>query len=152
MVHTMHLFCMQCTIIRTTELAAAREKFEQVQKCEKEISAMYSSPMLLSKLKEAAMKVDGKAESLHQKLLDGDIGLSDFIHKDGFVMDPSESAFHGDGKCPSKVKVYNIVAVSHDAMGFGDALHLVIKTSSRAWEEGSWWKEMIPETENLDIF
>lgn len=71
----------QCAIIRTTELAAAREKFEEVQKCEKEITANFSSSALLGRLQEAAAKVDEESEILHQKLLSGDIDISEFIQK-----------------------------------------------------------------------
>jgi len=71
----------QCAIIRTTELAAAREKFEEVQKCEKEITATCSSSAIIGRLQEAAAKVDEESEILHQKLLSGDIDLSEFIQK-----------------------------------------------------------------------
>ncbi|XP_057835368.1 vacuolar protein-sorting-associated protein 37 homolog 2 isoform X2 [Cryptomeria japonica] len=92
----------QCTIIRTTELAAARERFEEVQKQEKEITATCSSSALLDRLqvvcgssykimivmkfselqfKEAATKVDDESEVLHEKLLSGDIDLTEFIQK-----------------------------------------------------------------------
>ncbi|KAH9311070.1 hypothetical protein KI387_026105, partial [Taxus chinensis] len=71
----------QCTIIRTTEVAAARENFEEIQKREKEITAIYSSSQLLDRLQEAAAKVDNESEILHQKLLSGDIDLTEFIHK-----------------------------------------------------------------------
>ncbi|XP_057835370.1 vacuolar protein-sorting-associated protein 37 homolog 2 isoform X4 [Cryptomeria japonica] len=71
----------QCTIIRTTELAAARERFEEVQKQEKEITATCSSSALLDRLQEAATKVDDESEVLHEKLLSGDIDLTEFIQK-----------------------------------------------------------------------
>lgn len=45
----------QCAIIRTTELAAAREKFEEVQKREKEVTANLSSSALVGRLQELAM-------------------------------------------------------------------------------------------------
>lgn len=71
----------QCAIIRTTELAAAREKFEEVQKREKEVTTNLSSSALVGRLQEAAAKVDEESEILHQKLLSGDIDLSEFIQK-----------------------------------------------------------------------
>ncbi|KAJ7562854.1 hypothetical protein O6H91_03G086700 [Diphasiastrum complanatum] len=68
----------QCTIIRTTELAAAREKFEDVQKMEKEMMASFSSSALLDKL-QAANDTDEESERLHQKLLARELEFNEFI-------------------------------------------------------------------------
>jgi hypothetical protein len=42
--------CLQCTIIRTTELAAAQEKFNEVHKQEINLKAVYSPAVLLERL------------------------------------------------------------------------------------------------------
>lgn len=41
---------LQCMIIRNTQLAAAREKFEEVEKREKEVNARCSPASLLDRL------------------------------------------------------------------------------------------------------
>ena len=42
--------CLQCTIIRTTELAAARERYNEVHKQAIDLKAVYSPAVLLERL------------------------------------------------------------------------------------------------------
>jgi ESCRT-I complex subunit VPS37 len=69
----------QCMIIRNTELAAAQEKFEEVEKQYKEVHARCSPQSLLDKLQSAANDADDESENLHRKLLSGEIELGEFI-------------------------------------------------------------------------
>ncbi|ERM96147.1 hypothetical protein AMTRI_Chr09g14390 [Amborella trichopoda] len=68
----------QCTIIRS-ELAGAKERFDELEQLEKEITSVYSFTALLNKLQEAAMKVEDDSESLNQRLVSKDIDLGEFI-------------------------------------------------------------------------
>ncbi|CAK9219145.1 unnamed protein product [Sphagnum troendelagicum] len=69
----------QCMIIRNTELAAAQERFEEVEKQYKEVHARCSPQSLLDKLQSAANDADDESENLHRKLLSGEIELGEFI-------------------------------------------------------------------------
>lgn len=69
----------QCTIIRTTELAAAQERFNEVRKKERNIRAVYSPAVLMERLQEAASKVDDESELIYQQLLSGEISVGDFL-------------------------------------------------------------------------
>ncbi|KAL3689148.1 hypothetical protein R1sor_015457 [Riccia sorocarpa] len=71
----------QCMIIRNTQLAAAREKFEEVDKREKEVNARCSPAALLDRLQDAANEADEESEKIHQQLLSGEIELAEFISK-----------------------------------------------------------------------
>ncbi|KAG6556609.1 hypothetical protein Mapa_001550 [Marchantia paleacea] len=71
----------QCMIIRNTQLAAAREKFEEVEKREKEVNARCSPASLLDRLADAATEADEESETIHQQLLSGEIELGEFISK-----------------------------------------------------------------------
>ncbi|KAL2631280.1 hypothetical protein R1flu_015966 [Riccia fluitans] len=71
----------QCMIIRNTQLAAAREKFEEVEKREKEVNARCSPAALLERLHDAANVADEESEKIHQQLLSGEIELGEFISK-----------------------------------------------------------------------
>lgn len=68
----------QCTIIRTTELAVAQEKIDELEKQEKELARL-APASLLEKLKDAANGTDEESENLQHLLLAGEIELSDFI-------------------------------------------------------------------------
>jgi len=68
----------QCTIIRTTELAVAQEKIDELEKQEKELARL-APASLLEKLKDAANGTDEESENLQHLLLTGEIELSDFI-------------------------------------------------------------------------
>lgn len=71
----------QCMIIRNTELAASRERFEELDNRYKEVQANCSPSALLHKLKDAVSKVDEDSENLHYKFLAGEIELVEFIQK-----------------------------------------------------------------------
>ncbi|XP_076952871.1 vacuolar protein-sorting-associated protein 37 homolog 1-like [Bidens hawaiensis] len=71
----------QCQIIRVTELAAAREKLNELEKQKQEILTFYSPASLLHRLQEAMRKTEDESEALHQQLLNGEIDLTAFIHK-----------------------------------------------------------------------
>ncbi|XP_024533401.1 vacuolar protein-sorting-associated protein 37 homolog 1 isoform X1 [Selaginella moellendorffii] len=71
----------QCMIIRTTELATAQEKFSDAQRREKEILARSSPASILNKLQEAANAADDESESLHHKLLSGELEFPEFLQK-----------------------------------------------------------------------
>ncbi|XP_008787466.2 vacuolar protein-sorting-associated protein 37 homolog 1-like [Phoenix dactylifera] len=71
----------QCTIIRTTELAAAQEKLAGLERQKEETLKLYSPASLLRKLHEAMIKVDEESEILHRQLLGKEIDLQTFIQK-----------------------------------------------------------------------
>ncbi|KAG0612928.1 hypothetical protein M758_6G063100 [Ceratodon purpureus] len=71
----------QCMIIRNTELAASREKFEEVDKRYREVQANCSPHALLNKLQDAANEADEESENLHRSFLAGEIELLQFIQK-----------------------------------------------------------------------
>ncbi|KAI5064187.1 hypothetical protein GOP47_0020857 [Adiantum capillus-veneris] len=69
----------QCTIIRTTELAAAQERFNEVRKKETDIKALFSPAVLIERLQDAASKIDDESEGLFKQLLSEEISVSDFL-------------------------------------------------------------------------
>ncbi|XP_076937717.1 vacuolar protein-sorting-associated protein 37 homolog 1-like [Bidens hawaiensis] len=71
----------QCQIIRVTELAAAREKLNDLEKQKQEILNFYSPASLLHRLQEAMRNTEDESEALHQQLLNGVIDVTTFIHK-----------------------------------------------------------------------
>ncbi|KAL8154350.1 hypothetical protein V2J09_012110 [Rumex salicifolius] len=71
----------QCRIIRTTELATAQERLNDLEKQRDEILKCYSPVHLLQRLQEAMHKVDEESDSLHQQLLDREIELGAFVQK-----------------------------------------------------------------------
>lgn len=71
----------QCMIIRNTELAASREKFEEVEKRYREVQANCSPPALIHKLQDAASEADEESENLHRSFLAGEIELLQFIQQ-----------------------------------------------------------------------
>ncbi|KAG0585340.1 hypothetical protein M758_2G003600 [Ceratodon purpureus] len=71
----------QCMIIRNTELAASREKFEEVEKRYKEVQANCSPTALIRKLQDAANEADEESENLHRSFLAGEIELLQFIQR-----------------------------------------------------------------------
>ncbi|KAM0942046.1 putative modifier of rudimentary, Modr, helix hairpin bin domain superfamily, ESCRT assembly [Dioscorea sansibarensis] len=71
----------QCTIIRTTELAAAQEKLTELEKQKEELLRSYSPSALLRKLHEAMDKVEEESEILHRQLLEKEIDLATFVQK-----------------------------------------------------------------------
>ncbi|TKW37911.1 hypothetical protein SEVIR_1G080300v4 [Setaria viridis] len=71
----------QCTIIRTTELAAAQDRLTDLERQKDDIMMSYSPAALLDKLQTSMAKLDEESEELHQKLLEKDIDLPTFVQK-----------------------------------------------------------------------
>ncbi|XP_020087061.1 vacuolar protein-sorting-associated protein 37 homolog 1-like [Ananas comosus] len=71
----------QCTVIRTTELAAAQEKLAELERQKEETLRSYSPAALLEKLHDAMNKVDEESEQLHMKLLEKEVDLPAFVQK-----------------------------------------------------------------------
>ncbi|KAJ7972301.1 vacuolar protein-sorting-associated protein 37-like 1-like [Quillaja saponaria] len=71
----------QCRIIRTTELAAAQEKLNELEKRKQETLKFYSPSSLLQRVQEAMNQTDEESDNLHQKLLDREIDLGEFVQK-----------------------------------------------------------------------
>eukprot|EP00246_Nothoceros_aenigmaticus_P002052 TRINITY_DN1279_c0_g1_i1.p1 TRINITY_DN1279_c0_g1~~TRINITY_DN1279_c0_g1_i1.p1 ORF type:complete len:206 (-),score=35.71 TRINITY_DN1279_c0_g1_i1:1125-1688(-) len=69
----------QCAIIRTTELAVAREAFEEAKLREKGIVESRSPARFVTMLEEAATEADEESENMHRSLLDGELAPIDFI-------------------------------------------------------------------------
>lgn len=69
----------QCAIIRTMELAAARENFDRVQMEARNLFNRFRITVLVKRLQEAADQVDEESERLHKQLLTGEIELSEYI-------------------------------------------------------------------------
>lgn len=71
----------QCRIIRTTELAAAQEKLNELERQKDESLKFYSTTSLLHRLQEAMAKTDEESENLHRQLLDKEIDIGSFVDK-----------------------------------------------------------------------
>ncbi len=71
----------QCRIIRTTELAAAQEKLNELERQKEEILKFYSPASLLNRLQENMNKADEESETLHRQLLDREIDIVAFVQK-----------------------------------------------------------------------
>ncbi|RZC77202.1 hypothetical protein C5167_001391 [Papaver somniferum] len=71
----------QCRIIRTTELAAAEERLNELERQKEETLKFYSPGTLLQKVLDAVNKTDEESEVLHKQLLEKEIDLSSFIQK-----------------------------------------------------------------------
>ncbi|XP_044981879.1 vacuolar protein-sorting-associated protein 37 homolog 1-like isoform X3 [Hordeum vulgare subsp. vulgare] len=71
----------QCTIIRTTELAAAEDRLAELERQKDEIMKSYSPAALLDKLQSTMAKLDEESEELHQKFLEKDVDLPTFVQK-----------------------------------------------------------------------
>ncbi|GAV62920.1 Mod_r domain-containing protein [Cephalotus follicularis] len=71
----------QCRIIRTTELAAAQEKLNELERQKEEIMRFYSPASLLQRLQEAMNKTEEESENLHRQLLDREIDMGAFVQK-----------------------------------------------------------------------
>ncbi|XP_050243325.1 uncharacterized protein LOC126691999 isoform X23 [Quercus robur] len=70
----------QCRIIRTTELAAAQEKLNELERKKEETLKFYSPQSLLQRLQDAN-KTEEESENLHKQLLDRDVDLGTFVQK-----------------------------------------------------------------------
>ncbi|XAR64596.1 hypothetical protein NMG60_11008335 [Bertholletia excelsa] len=71
----------QCRIIRTTELAAAQEKLNELERQKEEILKFYAPTSLLHRLQEAMNETDDESENLHRQLLDREIDVGAFVQK-----------------------------------------------------------------------
>ncbi|XP_062168272.1 vacuolar protein-sorting-associated protein 37 homolog 1-like [Alnus glutinosa] len=71
----------QCRIIRTTELAAAQEKLNELERQKEESLKFYSPASLLQRLQEAMSKTEEESENLHRQLLDREIDVGSFVQK-----------------------------------------------------------------------
>lgn len=71
----------QCRIIRTTELAAASEKLNDLEKKKEDLLKCYSSDSLLRRLQEERNKTDEESDKLHSQFLDKEIELAAFVQK-----------------------------------------------------------------------
>nr|GEX24171.1 vacuolar protein-sorting-associated protein 37 homolog 1 [Tanacetum cinerariifolium] len=71
----------QCMIIRTSELASAQEKLNDLTKRKAEILKSYSPSSLLHKLQESMNKTDEESEALHEQLLGKEIDVAAFVQK-----------------------------------------------------------------------
>lgn len=69
----------QCMIIRTTELAAAQEKLNELERQKEEILRLYSPGSLIQKLHDEMEKTEEESEALHKQLLNGEIDMAFFI-------------------------------------------------------------------------
>nr|GEX76531.1 vacuolar protein-sorting-associated protein 37 homolog 1 [Tanacetum cinerariifolium] len=75
------LLVAQCMIIRTSELASAQEKLDDLTKRKAEILKSYSPGSLLHKLQESMNKTDEESEALHEQLLGKEIDVAAFVQK-----------------------------------------------------------------------
>lgn len=71
----------QCRIIRTTELAAAQEKLNELERQKQEILKCCSPASLLHRLQEAMNKTDEESDALHRQFLDKEIEVGAFVQK-----------------------------------------------------------------------
>lgn len=71
----------QSRIIRTTELAAAQERLNSLEKQKNDIMKSCSPASLLQNLQDAIDNSEEESESLHKKLLENDIDLATFLQK-----------------------------------------------------------------------
>ncbi|CAL4971314.1 unnamed protein product [Urochloa decumbens] len=71
----------QCTIIRTTELAAAQDRLTDLERQKDDIMRSYSPAALLDKLQTSMAKLDEESEELHGKFLEKDTDLPTFVPK-----------------------------------------------------------------------
>ncbi|KAK2983743.1 hypothetical protein RJ640_024096, partial [Escallonia rubra] len=69
----------ECKIIRTTELAAAREKVNELERQKQDILKLYSPASLLHRLKVGMNKTEEESETLHKQLLGGEIDVVEFV-------------------------------------------------------------------------
>ncbi|XP_021770536.1 vacuolar protein-sorting-associated protein 37 homolog 1-like isoform X1 [Chenopodium quinoa] len=71
----------QCRIIRTTELASALEKLNDLEKKKEDLLKCYSSASLLHRLQEETNKTDEDSDNLHSQFLEREIELAAFFQK-----------------------------------------------------------------------
>ncbi|KAH8485112.1 hypothetical protein H0E87_026761 [Populus deltoides] len=71
----------QCRIIRTTELAAAQEKLNELEKQKEELLRSCSPASFLQRLQEAMNKTEEESDAFHRQFLDKEIDLGAFVQK-----------------------------------------------------------------------
>eukprot|EP00245_Coleochaete_scutata_P006241 TRINITY_DN20493_c0_g1_i1.p1 TRINITY_DN20493_c0_g1~~TRINITY_DN20493_c0_g1_i1.p1 ORF type:complete len:209 (+),score=41.46 TRINITY_DN20493_c0_g1_i1:102-728(+) len=71
----------QCMIIRTTELAAAQERFAELRKEELRVHGNCSTSSLIEQLKKAADEVDEQSEELQRQFVQEDMDMLEFINQ-----------------------------------------------------------------------
>nr|AHY23245.1 hypothetical protein [Fallopia multiflora] len=71
----------QCRITRTTELATAQERLNDLERQRDEILRCYSPVHLLQRLQESMNKTEEESETVNQQLLDKEIELGAFVQK-----------------------------------------------------------------------
>ncbi|KAF8403171.1 hypothetical protein HHK36_011268 [Tetracentron sinense] len=71
----------QCRIIRTTELAAAQEKLNELERQKEDTLRFYSPSTLLQRLQDAMNKTEEESETLQRQLLEREIDLGVFVQK-----------------------------------------------------------------------
>ncbi|XP_022767221.1 vacuolar protein-sorting-associated protein 37 homolog 1-like [Durio zibethinus] len=71
----------QCRIIRTTELAAAQEKLNELEKQKEEILKFYSPASFINRLQDAMNETEKESEIVHRQLLDKEIDIGTFVQK-----------------------------------------------------------------------
>ncbi|RXH80838.1 hypothetical protein DVH24_004752 [Malus domestica] len=70
-----------CRIIRTTELAAAQEKLNELERKKEEMLKLCSPSSLLQRLQESMNTTEEESEALHEQLLDKEVDLGAFVEK-----------------------------------------------------------------------
>lgn len=71
----------QCRIIRTTELATAQEKLNELERQKAEIMKSYSPASLLHQIQVDLNNIEEESETLHKQLLDKECDLPVFVQK-----------------------------------------------------------------------
>ncbi|KAK9291224.1 hypothetical protein L1049_009412 [Liquidambar formosana] len=71
----------QCRIIRTTELAAAQERLNELEKQKEDTLKFYSPASLLQRLQEAMNKTEEESDNMHRQLLEREMDLGVFVQK-----------------------------------------------------------------------
>lgn len=71
----------QYRIICTTQLAAAQEKLNELDKQKEEVLKLNSPPYLLQRIQEAMNKTEEESENLHKQVLDREIDIGAFLQQ-----------------------------------------------------------------------
>ncbi|KAH1039632.1 hypothetical protein J1N35_041375 [Gossypium stocksii] len=71
----------QCRIIWTTELAAALEKLNDLERKKEEILKFYSPASFINRLQDAMNETDKESEMVNRQLLEKEIDLGTFVQK-----------------------------------------------------------------------
>lgn len=71
----------QCRIIRTTELAAAQERLNELERKKEETLKLCSPSSLVQRLQEAMNKTEEESEDLHRQLINSEIDIGAFVPK-----------------------------------------------------------------------